>query len=169
MTDVVTVVEPPRQMPSVPKAQEGPVTPPKHPPEDDPPAGNLPATPKPSPTPPIGGNSHNPLETNTLQGNDDPPETMGVTYYGYRWYDPVTGRWPSRDRIGERGGNNLYGFAGNDGINLWDYLGWKPFQEREILETESAGKKISQDYKARKNNEETTFDQGRILVLVSNR
>jgi hypothetical protein len=21
----------------------------------------------------------------------------GVAYYGYRWYDPVTGRWPSRD------------------------------------------------------------------------
>ena len=26
-----------------------------------------------------------------------------MTYYGYRWYDPVTGRWPSRDPIGEIG------------------------------------------------------------------
>jgi RHS repeat-associated protein len=46
-----------------------------------------------------------------------------VAYYGYRWFDPATGRWPSRDPIGERGGLNLYGFVGGDGINYWDYLG----------------------------------------------
>jgi hypothetical protein len=44
-------------------------------------------------------------------------------YYGYRFYDPETGRWPSRDPIGERGGVNLYGFVGNDGVNERDYLG----------------------------------------------
>jgi hypothetical protein len=48
---------------------------------------------------------------------------MGVTDYTYRWYDPLTGSWPSRDPIGERGGVNLYGFVGNDGVNWWDYLG----------------------------------------------
>jgi hypothetical protein len=48
---------------------------------------------------------------------------MGVTYYTYRWYDPVTGRWPSRDPIQERGGLNLYAFVGNDGVNAWDLLG----------------------------------------------
>jgi uncharacterized protein RhaS with RHS repeats len=48
---------------------------------------------------------------------------MGVTYYTYRWYDPVTGRWPSRDPIQERGGLNLYGFVGNDGIGITDTLG----------------------------------------------
>jgi len=37
--------------------------------------------------------------------------------------DPVTGRWPTRDPIGERGGVNLYGFVGNGGVNAWDYLG----------------------------------------------
>ncbi len=43
-------------------------------------------------------------------------------------YDPVVGRWPSRDPIGEPGGANLYGFVGNDGVNLLDYLGmmWFP-------------------------------------------
>ena len=46
-------------------------------------------------------------------------------YYGYRYYDPETGRWPSRDPIGERGGVNLYGFVGNNGVNRWDYLGMK--------------------------------------------
>jgi len=32
--------------------------------------------------------------------------------------------WLSRDPIGERGGLNLYGFVGNDGVNRWDYLGY---------------------------------------------
>lgn len=31
--------------------------------------------------------------------------------------------WPSRDPIGERGGVNLYGFVGNDGVGGWDKLG----------------------------------------------
>ena len=46
-----------------------------------------------------------------------------MAYYGYRFYDPETGRWPSRDPIAERGGLNLYGFVANDGVNRWDYLG----------------------------------------------
>jgi hypothetical protein len=46
-----------------------------------------------------------------------------VTVYTYRWYDPLTGRWPSRDPIEEQGGMNLYGFVGNEGINLSGYLG----------------------------------------------
>jgi len=48
-----------------------------------------------------------------------------VAYYGYRYYDPVTGRWPSRDPIEEAGGINLYGFVGNDGVNTADVLGLK--------------------------------------------
>ena len=46
-----------------------------------------------------------------------------MSVYGYRYYDPVTGRWPSRDPIGERGGANLYGFVGNDGVTNLEYLG----------------------------------------------
>jgi uncharacterized protein RhaS with RHS repeats len=46
-----------------------------------------------------------------------------VDYYAYRYYDPLTGRWPSRDPIEERGGVNLFGFVGNNGVNRWDYLG----------------------------------------------
>jgi hypothetical protein len=49
---------------------------------------------------------------------------MVVTDYTYRWYDPITGRWPSRDPIEEEGGINLYGFVGNDGVNGVDFLGW---------------------------------------------
>ena len=44
-------------------------------------------------------------------------------YYGYRWSDPVTGRWVSRDLIEERRCSNLYAFLGNAVIFRWDYLG----------------------------------------------
>jgi RHS repeat-associated protein len=47
----------------------------------------------------------------------------GFYYYGYRYYDPVTGRWPSRDPIEENGGLNLYGFISNDAISSTDFLG----------------------------------------------
>ncbi|MES2659495.1 MAG: RHS repeat-associated core domain-containing protein [Verrucomicrobiota bacterium] len=43
--------------------------------------------------------------------------------YGYRYYLPQLGRWPSRDPIGEEGGIYLYGFVGNNGINGKDQLG----------------------------------------------
>jgi len=50
----------------------------------------------------------------------------GVTYYGYRYYDPVTGRWPSKDPIAERGGVNLYGFVYNSPLSWLDVLGGSP-------------------------------------------
>jgi RHS repeat-associated protein len=53
-------------------------------------------------------------------------DITGLLYYGYRHYDPVHGRWLSRDPIGEAGGVNLYGFVGNDGINSLDILGLAP-------------------------------------------
>lgn len=46
-----------------------------------------------------------------------------MSYYGYRYYDPSTGRWINRDPIAERGGLNLYGFVGNDAIGKTDKLG----------------------------------------------
>jgi hypothetical protein len=39
------------------------------------------------------------------------------------YYQPESGRWLSRDPIGENGGINLYGMVGNNPINQWDYLG----------------------------------------------
>ncbi len=43
--------------------------------------------------------------------------------YGFRWYDPESGRWPSRDPIAEAGGLNLYAFVANNGVNAVDVLG----------------------------------------------
>jgi RHS repeat-associated protein len=50
-------------------------------------------------------------------------EESGLVYYGYRYYDPVTGRWPSRDPIGEMGGLNLYTAGANGPVNNVDVLG----------------------------------------------
>jgi RHS repeat-associated protein len=44
-------------------------------------------------------------------------------YFGYRHYDPRTGRWLSRDPLGEAGGFNLYAYCGNDPVNRHDPLG----------------------------------------------
>ncbi|WP_367025616.1 RHS repeat-associated core domain-containing protein [Methylococcus sp. ANG] len=38
----------------------------------------------------------------------------------YRAYDPRTGRWLSRDPIGEAGGVNLYAYVGNNPVTLAD-------------------------------------------------
>jgi len=38
-------------------------------------------------------------------------------------YNPMTGRWLTRDPIGERGGINLYQFVGNNPVNFADPFG----------------------------------------------
>jgi hypothetical protein len=39
------------------------------------------------------------------------------------FYNPSTGRWLSRDPIGETGGLNVYGFVRNTSVNAFDILG----------------------------------------------
>jgi RHS repeat-associated protein len=46
-----------------------------------------------------------------------------LVYYGYRYYNPSTGRWLSRDPIREEVGQNLYDLVGNDAVNKLDFLG----------------------------------------------
>ena len=50
------------------------------------------------------------------------PET-GFYYYDYRYYSPELGRWLTRDPIEEDGGDNLYAFCGNNGVNRIDPRG----------------------------------------------
>jgi RHS repeat-associated protein len=47
----------------------------------------------------------------------------GLLYYGLRYYVPDTGRWLSRDPLGEQGGVNLYGFVQNAPTTWCDPLG----------------------------------------------
>jgi len=56
-------------------------------------------------------------------GGDFQRLTPHVAYYLYRDYDPVTGRWASRDPIEEDGGLNLYAFVANSALKRRDFLG----------------------------------------------
>jgi RHS repeat-associated protein len=60
-------------------------------------------------------------------------------YYGYRYYHPQTGRWPSRDPIEEDGGLNLYGFVRNNAANTIDLLG-------KLMKTYIDGSAISKGF-----------------------
>jgi len=56
----------------------------------------------------------------------------GLYYFRNRWYDPVSGRFLSKDPIGLDGGDlNLYVFCGNDPVNNLDPYGLT--RERRIL------------------------------------
>lgn len=70
----------------------------------------------------------------------------GLLYYGYRYLDPLTGRWPSRDPIGESGGVNIYGFVGNRTINEWDLLGQRPCNPTQISTCKTKCKKAFKKY-----------------------
>ena len=77
---------------------------------------------------------------------------LALLYYGFRYYNSSTGRWASRDPIGERGGVNLVGFVENKSQNTVDAFGLQglPSPERifQILadpanyETDWAGREI---------------------------
>lgn len=56
------------------------------------------------------------------------------------------GRWLSQDPIGEKGGVNLYGFVGNDGINQIDLHGLfntRPLLRKQFMEWYEANKDTS--------------------------
>jgi RHS repeat-associated protein len=54
-----------------------------------------------------------PAQNNRVLSTKYLDDSTGWYYYGYRYYSPELGRWPSRDPIGEDGGMNLYGYVGN--------------------------------------------------------
>ncbi|MFO7871732.1 MAG: RHS repeat-associated core domain-containing protein [Kiritimatiellia bacterium] len=47
----------------------------------------------------------------------------GMYYFRARWYDPITGRWLSKDPIGISGGLNQYAVMGNNPVNFRDPFG----------------------------------------------
>lgn len=72
-------------------------------------------------------------------------DSASVCYYGYRYYDATTGRWPSRDPIQEDGGLNLYCFTSNASVNKWDFLGrfgapsWKKCKSPKVWKKDPNG------------------------------
>jgi len=63
------------------------------------------------------------LTVNFWFSPESPDTETGFYYYGHRTYQPASGRWTSRDPIEEQGGENIYGYVGNDGVNKVDKLG----------------------------------------------
>ena len=43
----------------------------------------------------------------------------GMFFYGYRYYDPETDRWPNRDPIQEQSELDLYAMVQNNTIDYW--------------------------------------------------
>lgn len=64
---------------------------------------------------------------------------LGLYYYGLRYYNPSTGRWPSKDPISEKGGLNLYGFVRNCPVNYCDYLGRDTISPSWVPQTPPSG------------------------------
>jgi RHS repeat-associated protein len=67
------------------------------------------------------------------QARERAPETAKAAFCdevsGLRYYNPTEGRWLSRDPIAEVGGTNLYGYVGNNPIELIDPVGCSPFDQ----------------------------------------
>lgn len=101
---------------------------PEPPPDEEPPGSGMTiAGPKPPPTDgPVAGNFHTSQLVNPPKSRESHDLRQRVAYYGYRYYDPMTGRWPSRDPVEEVGGVNIYTFIWNDSVNIIDVLGLKP-------------------------------------------
>jgi RHS repeat-associated protein len=63
----------------------------------------------------------------------------GLSYYGFRFFDPSGGKWVTRDVIEEAGGLPLYGFVGNNAINNADYLGAFTLTDQAVAGGGAAG------------------------------
>ncbi len=61
----------------------------------------------------------NPLRFSTKYQDDD----TDLLYYGYRYYNPSTGRWISRDPAAEGAGANLLDFVANSPVSRIDAQG----------------------------------------------
>jgi len=139
-----------KECPSEPTVSVMPADRPTGPADDEPDAPSAPVLPKPSPTPPPTGNGYNYLISLGLKPSSNRAKNDHVAGYGYRLYEPKTGRWISRDPLGDesflqneisklgqsgtdshekalmlRGESikNIYRFVSNDVMNNWDYLG----------------------------------------------
>ena len=55
--------------------------------------------------------------------------TLGLVYYGYRFYCPNIAKWLTRDPIGETGGVNLYAFVLNNPVSWVDPWGLEVLDE----------------------------------------
>ena len=120
--------------------------------DDADPGTGMPAT-IPRPRPPRPGNASRSRSVRRQKPSKMAENAVHVADYLYRYYDPLTGRWPSRDTIEESGGFNLYVFVGNDGVYDWDYLGLESPIKRKNREAKEAKEAKEVEELERKNNQ----------------
>lgn len=73
------------------------------------------------------------VETNPFRFSSEYFDSeTSLVYYNYRYYNPVLGRWLSRDPIAESGGWNLYEMTDNNSVDNWDRLGFLCDDEKEV-------------------------------------
>jgi len=85
----------------------------------------------PRPRPPRSGNASRSRALRPQKPSKLAEKLVHVADYLYRYYDPLTGRWPNRDPIEELGGVNLYGYVDNQGVNTSDALGLTIVQPKD--------------------------------------
>jgi len=76
----------------------------------------------------------NPFRFSTKFQDDE----TGLLHYGYRYYNPSTGRWNSRDPADEDDQENLYGFVFNAPISSADMLGLYTFKVEPAIDVDVA-------------------------------
>jgi RHS repeat-associated protein len=77
-----------------------------------------------------GGSSGTP--TNRLANTREKDAASGLYNHGFRYYDPLAGRYVSRDPIGYGDGMNLYQYVGGNPVNGFDPVGL--WEEDAMLE-----------------------------------
>lgn len=74
-------------------------------------------------------------------------EEIALTYYNYRHYNLVDGRWLTRDTLGENESHLLYSFCKNNVVLSTDYIGLKTSYENrpcmQVLSSNYLGRKYA--------------------------
>jgi RHS repeat-associated protein len=69
-----------------------------------------------------------------------------LLYYGQRYYSESTGKWASRDPIGEEGGLNVTAFVENDSVNAFDPTGLAVYVVYREFDIDSLGDALRRAY-----------------------
>ncbi len=99
--------------------------------------------------------STNPWRFSSEYAEDD---TVTV-YYNYRHYEPVMGRWLSRDLIEESGGVNLYAICDNNPVLKYDLVGAYTLKDAEKSLATQGVKKLGRGWLGAKYSDKQIFDE----------
>ncbi|ABW66962.1 RHS repeat-associated core domain-containing protein [Desulfosudis oleivorans] len=88
----------------------------------------------------------------------------GLVRFGYRDYNPNTGRWTAKDPIGFAGGSSdLYGYCLGDGVNLIDPDGLDFIDSMRALHAGASPTSNARDFHYSRNqfNQEVSYEEAR--------